>query len=94
MNESDEMEQMIRQFVKVGIESIQQATGPLGDMMRAMSAAQVDSLVDARARFVDAGWPDELINAAILGMIQRNIEFGKQLAESISKAQQNRAASR
>jgi hypothetical protein len=43
--------------------------GPTGDMQRAIISAKVDGLIDARKRFLAAGWPEWLIHSALMSFI-------------------------
>lgn len=67
MSEFDakEKEEMIRLIVQ----SMSQMIGPTSDMVRARMAAEVDGLIDARRRFLEAGWPEWMINSIMLGML-------------------------
>lgn len=88
MNEQEEIAQMVRLFTQSAVEAIETIKSPLNDWLRSISAAQVDGFIDAREQFINHGWPPELADAAILGLIQRNIDFGKQMSQAIEKAQQ------
>jgi hypothetical protein len=43
--------------------------GPTGDLHRAVIAAKVDGLIDARKRFLAAGWPEWLIQSVLVAFI-------------------------
>jgi hypothetical protein len=51
------------------IEVVTSLIGPTGDYHRAITAAKVDALIDARDRFVKAGWENWLIHAALMTFI-------------------------
>lgn len=58
-----------RDLIEAVTHAMTAAIGPTGDMTRAVIAAKVDGLIDARKRFVAAGWPEWLIHSALTAFI-------------------------
>lgn len=58
-----------KEMVEAVAASIIHMTGPMGDLTRAMMAAKVDGLIDARQRMVQAGWPEWMVHAAMMAFI-------------------------
>lgn len=58
-----------REMAETIVQSMTSMIGPTSDMQRSIVAAKVDGLIDARKRFVEAGWPEWLIHAALMTFI-------------------------
>lgn len=58
-----------RELIEAVTGAMSASIGPTGDMHRAVMAAKVDGLIDARKRLVGAGWPEWMIHAALMAFI-------------------------
>jgi hypothetical protein len=61
--------------------------GPLSDIIRSSTNATVDSLIDARARMIVAGWEPALADAVVLTIINRNAQVVEHVAERFKNRQ-------
>lgn len=87
---SDDIRAEIDAISQALVQVVTSLTGPASDAIRSTTNATVDALIDGRSRMVLAGWSNELADAVVLSIINRNADVTKQIAESIRIANQNR----
>lgn len=58
-----------RELIEAVTGAMSASVGPTGDLHRAVMSAKVDGLIDARQRFINAGWPDWMVYAAVMALI-------------------------
>ena len=85
--EDDEIDALVQTLVR----ALRTFTGPFGDFIRAIYAAQTDALIDMRSKLMLAGWPEEIANQMVLNTSANMAKAWQAAAENAAKSREKKA---